>query len=276
MYNWSLWLSLAVICYTSSVQSQSCYWNSDCNSGKCCHRTRKCAKEFRTPCPPECHYNTDCKPYEECRAGFCFYRLFTRRPLSTFNFPTWRPYTFKLALPTVGDCFSNRDCSGSGTCVGGRCWYDKCVWDSDCSTNNCQDGACVEYNSGNRGSFSWSKSRVLGIVLFVVVVSIVSCLYHVCKRAKRQPMPAVRNRNVSALPTGVTGGTNEHELRPETASTNVLAVEVEDDCPLPPNAPPPYNSLQFESQQNGNVNDFPDQLPPSYDEAVKNSGIPPV
>ena len=134
----------------------------------------------------------------------------------------------------------------------------------------------MEYNSGNRGGFSWSGSRVLGIVLFVVVASIVSCLYHVCKRSRRQPMLAVRNGNVSAPPTGITVRTNEHELRPETAATNALAVEVEDDCPLPPNAPPPYNSLQFGSQQNGDVDDFPDQLPPSYDEAVKNSGMPPV
>ena len=267
MYNWSLWLSLAVICY-SSVQSQSCYRGSQCNSGKCCRGTRKCAKEFSSRC--ECQYNFDCKTNEECRDGFCL------PPLRTFNFPTFRPYTFKP--PTGDDCFSDSDCSGSRTCVGGRCWYysDKCVWDSDCTTNNCEDGKCVEYNSGNGGAFSWSGSRVLGIVLFVVVASIVSCLYHVCKRSRRQAMPAVRNGNVSAPPTGITVRTNEHELRPETAATNALAVEVEDDCPLPPNAPPPYNSLQFESQQNGDVNDFPDQLPPSYDEAVKNSGMPPV
>ena len=37
--------------------------------------------------------------------------------------------------------------------------------------------------------------------------------------------------------------------------------------PLPPDAPPPYSSLDFERQ--GNDNDETEQPPPSYDEAVR-------
>ena len=272
MYNWSLWLSLAVICYTSSVQSQSCLWNYECNTGKCC-RTGKCAKEFRSPCP--CQHDNHCKSYEECREGLCYFKKVTPY---TFNWPTWRPYTFKNPqIPSFDVCNSNSDCSGSLTCISGRCLYysGSCVWDSDCPNNkNCEDGVCMEYDSSSGGIFT--GGRVLGIVLFVVVTSIVSFLYHLCKRGRRQPLPASRNGNVNAPPTGVAVGTNEHQLRCETASSNALAVQGEGDCPLPPNAPPPYNSLEFESQQNGNVNDLPEQPPPSYDEAVRNSGVPPV
>lgn len=46
----------------------------------------------------------------------------------------------------------------------------------------------------------------------------------------------------------------------------------EDSSALHPGAPPPYSSLEPEGQQN--VSDEPEQAPPSYDEAVRNSATP--
>ena len=121
------------------------------------------------------------------------------------------------------------------------------------------------------GGFSWSGSRVVGIVLFVVIATIVSCLYHLCKRARKPPVPAgTRNGNSTAPPTGVDQA-GEHEMQPGTgAAPSATVVQIEDDTPLPPGAPPPYNSLKFESRQNGDEN-LPEQPPPSYDDAVRHS-----
>ena len=49
--------------------------------------------------------------------------------------------------------------------------------------------------------------------------------------------------------------------------TNSTVVVVEDETPLPPGAPPPYSSLQFEARQGSES--LSDQSPPSYDEAVR-------
>jgi len=126
---------------------------------------------------------------------------------------------------------------------------------------------------GSGGGFSWSGGRVVGIVVFVIIATIISCLYHLCKRARKPPVLAARNGNVPAPPTGVAAVRgNGHEMQPET-TTNTTVVEVEDETPLPPGAPPPYNSLAFNNRQNGNE-DLPEQPPPSYDEAVRNAEVP--
>lgn len=129
----------------------------------------------------------------------------------------------------------------------------------------------------NEGAFSWSGSKVIGIVFFVAVATVISCLYHVCKRSRKPPTLATQN----APPTGVarnatnTTRSTEHELQPgignaAVAATVVAVEEVNDDVPLPPGAPPPYSSLEFERQQQ-HENGEPEQPPPSYDEAVRNS-----
>ena len=53
----------------------------------------------------------------------------------------------------------------------------------------------------------------------------------------------------------------------QSESTNSTVVVVEDETPLPPGAPPPYSSLQFEARQGSES--LSDQSPPSYDEAVR-------
>ena len=245
MHICSLSLSLGLICFTGSVQSQSCYEDRQCASSQCC-KSGTCADIWPGTCP--CRFDSQCRSNEKCSAGSCSLRIYRRSTTPVFNFPSQKPYTI-----FVPQCYWNSDCSNSEVCRGGRC----------------------EYNNESGGGFTWTGSRVLGIVLFVVIGTIVSCLYHLCKRARKPPVLAPRNGNVSAPPTGVAVTRIEHEARPETSSTNVTMVRVEDDSPLPPDGPPPYNSLQFESRQNRDE-DLPEQPPPSYDEAVRNSGIAPV
>lgn len=87
-------------------------------------------------------------------------------------------------------------------------------------------------------------------------------------------MLAARNGDLPAPPTGLAAvEANGHEIQPGTVTTNTTVVEVEDETPLPPGAPPPYNSLAFNNRQNGNE-DLPEQPPPSYDEAVRNAEVP--
>lgn len=256
MHICSLSLSLALICWTGSVQSQSCYEDRQCTY-KCC-KSGTCADTWLRTCP--CRVDSECESNEICSTGSCSLRNYRRRTTAAFNFPSQRPYT--IIFPTwksFGYTFGTPQCN----------------WNSDCSSSEvCRRGHC-EYNGKSGGGFTWTGSRVLGIVLFVVIGTIVSCLYHLCKRARKPPVLAPRNRNVSAPPTGVAVGRIEREARVETSSTHVTVVEVEDHSPLPPDGPPPYNSLQFESRQNG-YEDPPEQPPPSYDEAVKNSGTAPV
>jgi len=65
---------------------------------------------------------------------------------------------------------------------------------------------------------------------------------------------------------------NEHEEQSESSATNTTVIEVEDNTLLLQDAPPPYNSLEFESRPNGN-DDLPEQPLPSFDEAIRISGI---
>ena len=241
MHIWSLSLSLALICSTGGVLSQSCTHDFQCDGGKCC--TRTCSNERSCPCQDD----RDCKFGEECSypGGFCY-----KSELPTLNIPT---YKFKVPyhLPsTYGD--------------------SNCVWDSDCGySRTCEDGQCVGRLSG--GGSSSSGSRIVGIVLFVTISTIVSCLYHLCKGARKPPVPAgIRNGNLTAPSTGVDQA-GEHEMQPGTgAAPSATVVQIEDDTPGTGAAPPPYNSLEFESRQNGDEN-LAEQPPPSYDEAVRNS-----
>ena len=252
MRTWSLSLGLALICCTASVQAQSCFRDIDCTSGKCCPGGT-CA---RWRCP--CQSNDDCEFGEQCSTvlGVCYKTRpsFTVPP--TIYIPTWDPITYN---PVTFNPVNH------------------CVWDNECSASEtCEDGQCVyNYNQGSSGGFSWSGSKIVGIVLFVVVATIISCMYHLCKRARKPPNLPSRNVNLNSPPTGVVRVEgNDHEMQSgSAAATNSTVVEVENDAPLPPDAPPPYHSLEFESGQNGNRS-FSEQPPPSYDEAVRNPAVP--
>ena len=121
---------------------------------------------------------------------------------------------------------------------------------------------------------SWSTTKIVLIIFFAAVASVISCLYHMCKKARKPPALATQN---SQATTGVAGeATNtDQEMGPTGNSVSnggvVIAVlEVHEvPPPLPPNAPPPYSTLEFEPQQR-NENE---EQPPSYDEAVGNSTI---
>lgn len=126
-----------------------------------------------------------------------------------------------------------------------------------------------------------SGSKLMGIVLFAIAATIISCFYYACKRTRKPPNLPSRNVNINAPPTGVEASRrNDHEMLARTVgttnlrasdhseSTNSTVVVVEDETPLPPGAPPPYSSLQFEARQGSES--LSDQSPPSYDEAVRN------
>ncbi|KAJ7391041.1 hypothetical protein OS493_021062 [Desmophyllum pertusum] len=201
--------------------------------------------------------DTDCSSWEKCNYGFCKVTYPTAFPI-----PTKSQFTYKPAY-TYPD-------------------YDYCAWDSDClHGSTCEDGHCVENDENyNGGAFSWSGSKVIGIIFFVVVATVISCLYHVCRRARKPPVLAPQ----IPPPTGVTSvreasttSTTHHEnTQPGSAVSNgatVIEMEEgnEDSHPLPAGAPPPYSSLEFERQSN--ENDEPELPPPSYDEAVKGSAM---
>lgn len=246
MYIWSHLLCLALICYTCSVHSQRCDNDSQCDQGRVC--CGFCASRFI--CDRLCKGDADCLYYgDKCNvnSGQCETQPYVP---PTFNIPTLYIPTFRQYTPEIDICYWNSDCPGSLIC---------------------EDGTCVD-NDRNEGGFSWSGTKVIGIIFFVAVATVISCLYHMCKRARKPPVLATQN----APTTGATNTTHatDHEMRPSgNAVSNggvVIAVEEVNEVspPLPPGAPPPYSSLEFERQQR-NEND--EQPPPSYDEAVRNS-----
>lgn len=94
-----------------------------------------------------------------------------------------------------------------------------------------------------------------------------------CKKARKPPVNSQAATGVPGERTNTARGT-DHEMGPTgNAVSNggvVIAVEEVNEVspPLPPGAPPPYSTLEFEPQQR---NENEEQPPPSYDEAVKNS-----
>lgn len=98
-----------------------------------------------------------------------------------------------------------------------------------------------------------------------------------CKRARKPPVLATQNaqatRGILGEASTTTHSTDHEMRRTENAVSNggiVIAVEEVNEVspPLPPGAPPPYRTLEFERQQR---NENEEQPPPSYDEAVRNS-----
>ena len=264
---WSLLVSLVLICCIGSVHSQSCFRNSDCVSGICCGRRsrvdRTCSSR-EASCP--CHFDNDCKLGERCDwSGVCEKR-------NVRYFPTYKAYTLNIPnIPTI-DPFDFPTFDP---------YPDDCVLDSDCiGSKICKDGQC-RHSSGTSSRGLLSGSKLMGIVLFAIVATIISCFYYACKRTRKPPNLPSRNVNINAPPTGVEASRrNDHEMQAGTVgttnlrasdhseSTNSTVVVVEDETPLPPGAPPPYSSLKFEARQGSES--LSDQSPPSYDEAVRN------
>ena len=215
-------------------------------------------------CP--CLIYSDCKSGERCKwlrggLGVC-------EKVAPYYFPTYKLHTFNiptinlLDLPTFDP-------------------YPDCVLDSDCyGSKICKDGQCRHHSS--RGLSSGIKLMVIALPA-AAIVAIFCVIYFVCKRTKKPPNLPSRNVNINAPPTGVeVSRRNDHEMQAENVgtinlrasdhshseSTNSTVVVVEDETPLPPGAPPPYSSLQFEARQGSES--LSDQFPPSYDEAVRN------
>ena len=81
--------------------------------------------------------------------------------------------------------------------------------------------------------------------------------YFICKKTRKtslhQPAEqALRGHPQTEIATS--GAPNVHEMQSGTVV-------------VPPDVPPPYNTLVFERQENDNE-DLPEQPPPSYNEAV--------
>lgn len=109
------------------------------------------------------------------------------------------------------------------------------------------------------------------IILMLTVACTASCICFLCRKARRQP--AVRVPLPPTTTRSVALERNGQEMRLETtpAHATVIMVGVLEDSSVPSEGPPPYNSLEFNSN-----NPPPEHSPPSYDEAVKNSGISPT
>lgn len=260
MHIWSLSLCLAVICFTCSVHSR-CNDDSQCDQGQVC-----CAVcVSRTFCEglctiaAACSFEDKCDPY----SGECISSTRTETPTKSttawfFSLPTFKWYT-----RNKDHCYWDSDCFGSSTCVYGRCTVDN---DDD-----------YRDTDNDEGGLSWSTTKIVGIIFFAFVASVISCLYHMCKRARKPPVLATQNAQATRGVLGeasITTHSTDHEMRrTENAVSNggiVIAVEEVNEVspPLPPGAPPPYRTLEFERQQR---NENEEQPPPSYDEAVKNS-----
>ena len=248
MHIWSPSLCLALICFTSSVQSQ-------CNDDSECRQRQVCCGV----CAPRSHCNQRCTSDADCPYILPICDSYSGKCVQTTTSPptTW---------PDIPQCHWNSDCIGTSACISGQC-VDRVDDYNYNDTTPDSDG----------GGFSWSTSKILAMVFFAAVATVISCLYHMCKNARKTPVLTTQN---SQAATGVAReGTNtshgtDHEMGPtENAVSNggvVIAVEEVNEVspPLPPGAPPPYSTLEFEPRQR---NENEEQPPPSYDEAVGNS-----
>ena len=263
MHIWSPSLCLALICFISSVHSQ-------CNDDSECDQRKVCCGGFcasRLVCGRRCTSDADCPYGHECDSysGKC--KTPTNSPTWPWfpGFPTSKPTLFKWYTPDI----------------------DRCYWDGDCYGKTCVDGQCVDrkddYNDNDTthdsdgGGLSWSTTKIVAIVFFAAVAAVISCLYHMCKNARKPPVLATQNSQAATRVVGE--GTNtaqgtDHQmgLTGNAVSNGGVVIAVEEvnevSPPLPPGAPPPYCTLEFEPQQR---NENEEQPPPSYDEAVANS-----
>ena len=246
MHIWSLSLCLALICFTCSVHSQSpCSNDSECDQSQACCGNICTLRAF---CGRECTSNVDCSYGDECDT-------FSGRCVTPTDPPTW-----SWLYPTsIKKCYRDSDCFGSSICTHGEC-----VDHDDYSHND---------TTPDEGGFSWSTTKIVGIIFFAAVAAVLSCLYRMFKNGRKPPALATQNAQATTRTTNTAEGT-DHETRPTRDAVSngrvVIAVlEVnESSPPLPPDAPPPYNTLEFEPQER---NENEEQPPPSYDEVVRHS-----
>ena len=279
---WSLSLILIICCFTGGyAHSKSCRYRFQCELGIeiCCAATGTCTR--RSDCLRRCLNDSDCSLGEKCsytgglpvKRGFCYTgELPTLKPLPTRNWKpitftpfTWKPFTpwrppftpWKRPFTVERFTFNPRSC----------------VWESDCrGSSTCQSGKCVK-----------SSTNVLTIpVIITVCVAIVLvwavCMCCVYKLTRKRQTPRRMIRELARLDEnprlnrGARSGANGQEMQSRIAAPNVTAVEVENDFSSLHDAPPSYNSLEFQRQENGGAG-FPVQPPPSYTEAVSNSAV---
>ena len=256
MHIWSLSLCLALICFTCSVHSL-CNDDSQCDQRQVCCVI--CAS--RSFCRRRCTRDAACSFGDKCdiNSGECVSSTPTETTTWSWlqNSPTSKRYTRR----PDNFCNWDSDCFGSATCVYGRC-----------TVHN------TDTTDQDEGGLTWSTTKIVGIIFFAAVASVISCLYHMCKRARKPPALATQNAQATTRVTGeVTNTTHatDHELRPTGNSVSnggiVIAVEEVNEIspPLPPGAPPPYSTLELTNDETENE----EQPPPSYDEAVRNSTL---
>ena len=144
----------------------------------------------------------------------------------------------------------------------------------------CEDGKCVSTTS--RPPLIGTKLIGTVIIVFVsvvLVIFIIYCLYKRDKKRTRDRVLATRNawrttlesrESVATAPTTVTEV--DMQIAGAGVSNGGFVIDLEQtSLPLPPDAPPPYSSLEFQ-QQRDDSNDT-EQPPPTYDEAVKNCDL---
>lgn len=168
------------------------------------------------------------------------------------------------------DCEFEEECDSSGYCF--TKFSYSCFSDYECASDKtCEDGKCIQRQEEEEEGAFGSKMNVGIIILMLTVACTASCICFLCRKARRQP--AVRVPLPPSTTRTVALERNGQEMRLETtpAHATVIMVGVLEDSSLPSEGPPPYNSLEFNSN-----NPPPEHSPPSYDEAVKNSGISPT
>ena len=239
-------LSFAFLIFcTCSSQSQSCNRNYQCRSGKCCS-TGRCA-ESGLLCP--CEGSADCGFEEECPSGYCLKKL--TQP--TRSYPPWDPPTSSLRIHFT---FAPHRCSFDSKCLGDEL---------------CYNGKCSKL-----GLFFRDVGATVTTILFLVTAFVAIGVCYSRQRTRHRPVLASSNER----PTSTDGcGRNGQDTCEPDESIPGQAIEMtmidihaigDDSSELPILDPPPYNLLEIDR------NSILEHSPPSYDEAVQNSGIPPA
>lgn len=239
---WLVSLGLALISYNCSVHSQmACHEDSQCHGRKCClgHCT------WRRVCP--CMRDADCSSGEACfLPSHSCRRIATQSPQTTTH--SLSPDTTSTPNTFPGNCVRDGECEGGSVC---------------------KHGQCVDnHRSGNTVQKTFSRSEATVVVICFVVPIFIVTLYCLCKRAVKRPVLTPQNSPTRVTREAAnTTRTTHQEIQPGSAS--VIFIN-EDALPLPLGDPPPYNSLEFERQ----LNEI--EEPPSYEDAVRGTTMPPV